>query len=267
MRKKLLFAIPFVALAACTKVINPDLNSADPRLVIEAELVGGRTSFEVKISRTGDYFGTSQPTPVTDATVTLTETGGSSFALANAGGGRYTLDSYTGKEGTSYTLTVETGGETYTAVSQMPVAVPLDSLTFKVKDQPPFGSLPADSLDVYLHFKDPVGVGNYYRFRSTVNGVPHLEGDKLELIDDRLVDGNQIQIPLWVDSFEANDSVRVELISMDRAGYDYFNTLLLIVSDQGGGSAAPTNPTSNWSGGALGHFSAVAVSEKTRVLR
>lgn len=266
--KKFIIAIAAgLSLVACTKVIDVNLNSADPQIVIEAELVAGEPNFSVKISKTADYFGTDQPVPVENAAVLLARENDAPVSLNHAGAGIYNLSDLFATENTTYHLTVNVDGKTYEATSFLPKKVDLDSLTYEVAEEPPFGGLPVDSFQVNCFFKDPADAVNYYRLRSTVNSVPRREGDKLLVIDDRLVQGNNINIPIFTDSFEKNDTVQVELVSLDKAGFDYFNTLTLIISSNGGGSAAPANPVSNWSGGALGHFGAVSISRKTVVLQ
>ncbi len=85
------------------------------------------------------------------------------------------------------------------------------------------------------------------------------------VIEDRYSAGAYFRLPIFTDSYELNDHVDVELISMSHAMFDYFTTLALLVD--GSGSPAPTNPTSNWSGGALGYFGAFSVSKKSVLVR
>jgi hypothetical protein len=85
------------------------------------------------------------------------------------------------------------------------------------------------------------------------------------VIEDRYSVGAYYKLPIFTDSFEQNDSVDVELVSISHAMFDYFNTLALLVD--GSGSPAPTNPSSNWSGGALGYFGAFSVSKQTIFVR
>jgi hypothetical protein len=86
------------------------------------------------------------------------------------------------------------------------------------------------------------------------------------VIEDRLSEGINIILPIFTSIFKLDDKVEVELISMYKKMYDYFNTLSTIISN-GGDSAAPANPLSNWSGGVLGYFGAFSFSKKTIVVK
>jgi hypothetical protein len=64
------------------------------------------------------------------------------------------------------------------------------------------------------------------------------------------------------------DTITIDLLSIDKATYDYFHTLSdILTSDQSPTSLAPANPTTNISGSALGYFAAYAVDSKQIVVR
>ena len=155
--------------------------------------------------------------------------------------------------------------ETLPAVWTRRHLLDLESLSADVSDSNPFSSSGADSFEVVLHFQDPLADLNFYRIKSTVNGIPRSAGEKLLVLDDRYSAGVYFTLPIFTDSYELRDSVDVELVSMSKAMYDYFATLALLVD--GSGSPAPTNPTSNWSGGALGYFGAFSVSKNSILVK
>jgi len=268
--KNILFALAsIVAIAllhSCTKVIDINLNEADPKIVIEAELVSGTHDFMVKISKTSDFFNPGQPVTIADATVFLKRGADNApLHLTNDGNGIYTLKNFTATENTFYFLSVTAEGKTYEAMDFLPKNVLLDSLTVGVPENNPFNPSGADSFEIVLNYQDPLGDVNFYRIKSTVNGIPRSEGVKLLVIEDRYSAGAYFTLPIFTDSYELNDSVDVELVSMSHAMFDYFTTLALLVD--GSGSAAPTNPSGNWSGGALGYFGAFSVSKQTILVR
>ncbi len=66
----------------------------------------------------------------------------------------------------------------------------------------------------------------------------------------------------------SGDTVTVELLSIDKATYDYFNTLRdILSSDRAATSLSPANPNTNLSGGALGYFAAWAIDRKVIILQ
>lgn len=265
--KNIIFAILAIALLnGCSKVIDINLNDTAPKIVIEAELVSGTHDFTVKIKKSSDYFNPSQPVTIGDATVFLKEGTNDTLHLTNDGSGIYTLKNFTATENTSYFLSVTAEGKTYEATDFLPKNVLLESLTASVPENSPFNnSSGADSFEIVLHFQDPLADVNFYRIRSSVNGVLRTEGEKLFAIDDHFSAGVYFNLPIFSDSYELNDQVDVELITISQAMFDYFNTLGLLVG--GSASAAPTNPTSNWSGGALGYFGAFSVSKKSILVK
>lgn len=265
--KNFLFAMLAIALLnSCTKVIDINLNEAGPKIVIEAELVSGTHDFTVKITKTSDFFNPGQPLNIADATVFLKTGTNAPLNLKNDGNGIYTLKNFTATENTSYFLSVTAEGKTYEATDFLPKNVPVDSLSLKVGEKNPFSSVGgADSFEIVVNYQDPLADLNFYRIKSTVNGTPRSEGTKLLVIEDRYSVGAYFRLPIFTDSYELNDQVEVELVSMSHAMFNYFTTLALLVD--GSGSPAPTNPTSNWSGGALGYFGAFSVSKKSVLVR
>ncbi len=66
--------------------------------------------------------------------------------------------------------------------------------------------------------------------------------------------------------FSLDDIVHVELHSISKETYDYYNTLSDIIGGNMEGSSAPANPTTNLNNGALGYFGAFAISSRTIVI-
>jgi hypothetical protein len=267
--KNILFALAAIIVSAllncCTKVIDINLNDAASKIVIEAELVSGTQDFTVKISKTSDFFNPGQPLTVSDAVVFLKKGAEASLNLTNEGNGIYALKNFTATQNTSYFLSVTADGKTYEATDFLPKNVPLDSLTVSSLENNPFNPSGADSFQIFVNYQDPLADLNFYRIKSTVNGIPRSEGVKLLVIEDRYSVGAYFRLPIFTDSYELNDKVDVELVSMSHAMFDYFTTLALLVD--GSGSPAPTNPSSNWSGGALGYFGAFSVSKRSILVK
>jgi len=89
------------------------------------------------------------------------------------------------------------------------------------------------------------------------------------LFNDDNVDGNQILIPYFGGSeakIVRGDSLTMELRSLDKVTYEYYNTLANIAGGGVGQAAAPENPTTNISNGAMGYFAGYSTSRKTIVV-
>lgn len=241
-------------LASCTKVIDIDLNNANPQIAIEANLQEGTHDFTTNISLTGNYFG-GNPAQVSGATVELFD-GTNNYTLTETTNGNYRLSAFTALPGITYTLTVTANGKTYTASSTMPNPVVLDTLTYQYQ---PASAFNEEGYFLFLNFQDPQEA-NFYRGIITVNAEPTKDITDLYIFDDEFTNGNYIIIPVFGEIYELNDNVAVDLYSLSEASYNYYETLSQITGNSGGGNVAPANPNSNWSNNALGNFNTYSIS-------
>ena len=120
---------------------------------------------------------------------------------------------------------------------------------------------------VSCHFSDPEGARNFYRLKTyNVNDKTKAKISK-ELYNDDVYNGNNVELRWNNDIYQLNDTVVVELYSLDENTYEYYKTLFPI----SGGSemmsfTTPANPNTNLSNGALGYFGAYAVSRDTIII-
>ncbi|MFC1606355.1 DUF4249 domain-containing protein [Candidatus Latescibacterota bacterium] len=259
-------------ISSCSEdVITIDLNDAEPKIVIEGTLSDLGEPCTVAISKSGDFYKPSVFPPVRGATVTLQDSEGNRETLAENEPGLYRGGSLTGVEGRTYTLTVESDGNRYDAVSTLMEAVEIDSLTYYFEDDPEiFNDDYEDVEEGYVfscHFTDPETADNYYRFKLTHNGK--LFQDYFMFQDRYYGDGEDIEYDFsnWF-IFEKNDTMKVELLSIDKAAFDYFFTLSAVLLSENSGpvfSSVPDNPLTNFTGGALGYFAAYSVRSQTVV--
>ena len=249
-------------LIACEDVINVDLNDAPPQLVIEGTITNLDGPYQVRLSKSTDFYNPGINPPVTDATVEISDDAGNSEVLEGDSNGIYKSEIIKGEIGRHYTLKVNSEGEDYLAESYMEQVVNIDSL--KVEYVPGAGFI---DPGYYIHcfFKDPPDTTNYYRIRAYINGEMD---EALYLVEDQFIDGNTIDYYLFFTTLQLGDTAYIELLSMEFSVYDYYNTLSDIITFQGGGNPAnPANPNSNLSNGALGYFGALAIDRDTLILQ
>ena len=257
-----LFTALLIITSSCTKVIDVDLNEANPNIVIEANFTAEDSIVRVHLSLTSNYFDASSSTTVNSATVTITDELGSAQTLSSTGNGDYILANYIPSYNTTYTMDVSLDGVTYTASSLLPSPVQLQDITFEYV--PGFFNFSAGYIS-FLNFDDPADTTNYYFAVITKNGIEHNELTDIILNDDRLTDGNSVSRPLFVDSlFDLGDVVGIELRSVDEDVFFYYSEAISIAGGQQ--SAAPANPTSNWNNKALGYFSAYSNTRKNAIV-
>jgi hypothetical protein len=247
---------------SCEKVIDVDLNNAAPAIVIEGNLSNIPNKAEVKISMTSSYFDTLPSEMISGATVTLKSDFGDSYVLNETGKGIYNSKDVWFKVGSTYQLLVDIKGEKYEAVSRLNPAVNIDSMKFYYEDNPFLDN--GYYINIYLF--DPPEEKNFYRLKYAKNGVFQNTIDDLILFNDRFVDGNTIEVTLFNQPLELYDTITLQLISLDEGAYEYLRTFQELVNSNPG-SAAPANPISNISNGALGYFSAWSSNSKSAVIK
>lgn len=251
--KTLLLLTLAFASAGCEKVIDVDLNEANAQLVVLADLNLDANLIEVDLSRTTSYFAPEAPTRVTDALVEL-QTGSGTVQVPHAGNGVYRAT--TGPLSGNLTLRIQDGGVAYTALSAVPTRIPLDSIVPEFVDANAFFD---GGYVLRSNWNDPAAEENHYRFRIWKNDSLYDAPEDLTVLSDQIINGQQVDFPLFPNFFQTGDSVRVEFRSISRTMYDYYETLSDITVNQGGGStAAPANPNTNLQGGALGYFNVFA---------
>lgn len=266
MKKLLLIIALATSFSSCEKVIEIELNNANPKVVIEAELEEGTHDFSVKVSRTGDYFGNDTPDAITNATISLTDDAGNSTAVPHVIEGLYRVQGFAANTETTYTLSVAVEGETYTSSAYIPEPVQLDSL---VAREPFFGPPDGEFEEriIFTFISDPADTPNYYRMNAFRNGAFDFSARSIVVFDDKFSDGQQIEIPYFNNFFNPGDTVVVELLSIDEGVYDFYLTLNEVIGSNGGpAEAAPANPNTNIKGGAIGYFGASSKATATIVV-
>lgn len=239
---------------SCEKEVTIDLNSSEPRIVIEG-LVQLDTLAYVRITKSKDYNADGGFPAVTGAIVTLSDNAGNKEILAQDIRGLYAARTMKGVKGRTYNLVVEVEDQVFTSTSAMPDYVGIDSVYMDY--YPVF-------KEAYpmVQFKDIAGQANYYRHTLSVNGkrVKIANGD---VTDDKDRDGRVIDQIMYVeennlekDKIEKGDTITTSLLCLDKGAYTFFESMSRM-------DMTLTNPTSNIKGGALGYFSAFTKATKT----
>jgi len=254
--------------AGCQQVVTIDLNQANPHMVIEGNITDQRGPYTVILSKTGDYFISALSfAAVPGAQVVVTDDLGQSDTLKETVSGTYQSTRLQGLPGRTYQMNVVAGGAAYSASSSMPQKVYIDSLYTLAR---PAGR-GEPGFDIYVNFKDPPQPGNYYRINATSSApisADSIDGRRYRLYTDKLTNGNEMQERIRAGrNVSPGDTITVELLCIDKASYDFFNTLSdILQSDQAATSLAPANPNSNISNGSLGYFAAYTVDTRKIVI-
>jgi len=253
---------------SCEKVIQIDLNSADPKIVIEGNITDQTGPYFINLTQTVNYDQSNIFPPVTGATVKISDNAGTTESLTETSPGIYATTTIIGVPGRIYTLEVNANGKIYTTTSSMPFPVNIDTLTIETSGGGGFGGGGNTTKNVSITYTDPAGIPNYYRF---VLFVPGIKQSPIIVNDDNLRDGQTITRPVRLDNsgpaLKNGDLVTIQMQSIDGNVFEYLRTLSQL---SGGnaltGSSAPANPKTNITGGALGYFSAYSVRTKSVII-
>jgi len=260
----LIYFIPLTLLfTSCTKEIDVDLNTAEPKIVIEGNITNEPGPYTVRISKTVNFSESNTYPPVSGALVIISDNSGITDTLSETSPGVYKTSVLAGIPGRTYNLEVIAEGKNFYATSTMPQVVNLDSLAFEL-----FTNKGNSGGKEYLTlplFTDPAATVNSYRFIQTVNGV--LDKTYFVLNDNTFNGLENSQLLFNPDAeIKTGDTVSVEFRCIDKTAYDYFYTLSQFTTD-GPYSTTPTNPPNNITGNvALGIFSAYTVQKKNKVV-
>jgi hypothetical protein len=263
----IIYLVLLIALVSCEDVINVNLNDSSPKIVIEGNLNNRNDSVKVSVSRTTNYFNPSLNTAVTGATVIINDNHGHNYNLKEYLPGQY-FNIFAGTSGYTYTLSVTTGNETYSATSTMPYPVAIDSLWINQQSN---GRQKTDVINCQVH--DPKNIPNYYDI-NIIQGDSLLNNNNRFLIySDKYFDGlyNTFTISarrLGIgNNFTSQSTLILELLNIDQQTYDYLKELRSILDQSVLSASTPANPTNNISNGGLGYFSASSISERSIVVK
>ncbi len=253
-------------LSACEKVIDIDLKNATPKFVIEATLTDQVGGARVLISKTKQFSEDNSFVGIPGAMVSITEEGGPPVLLTEIATGVYQHTSLTASAGKKYTLFVSVEGESFTALSAMPVRVNLDTLY--IVDEFLFSE---SRKLVNVEYIDPIGKGNSYRFIQYVNGRKEKQ---IMLHDDDYSDGRPISSRLYyfsdeeeddnIGTIKSGDTIIVDMLCINQPIYKYWFSLAN--SATGSSQTTPANPVTNITGGALGYFSTHTLQTKSFIV-
>lgn len=227
-------------IAACDPEPELDLTPYQPKLVIDGWIEENDFP-RVILSRSSSYFDDIDSTTVRDlvvttAKVTVSDGVNSEILTLKKDENHFPPYVYTGTKfkgitGKTYTLTVESRGETYTASTTIPPSASFDELWYEpIPD--------VDSLGyIYGKLTDDPAVENFYRvFTKRQNKDTRYIPVYLSAIGDHSFNGKSFTFSLLrgpdnfaevIDDlyFEKGDTVRIKFCTMDKAHFDFWRTL------------------------------------------
>ncbi|MEI6020920.1 MAG: DUF4249 domain-containing protein, partial [Bacteroidota bacterium] len=252
---------------ACEKVVTINVKSTANAVVVQANITNIDDHQVVKLEHTANYYDSNVFSPITGAKVFLSDNSGFSENLTENANGIYTSINLKGTPGKTYQLRIEYNANVYQSEAQMPFTIPIDSLL--IIPRPARFNGQQNGYSVICKFKDPIGLGNYYRVNINSTDTAALNGRNSRILSDKYSDGDEMSVTFRTQ-LSVNDTVFIQLHAIPKSTYDFFNTLSNAQGEVGAGqflSSLPANPTNNVSNNAYGYFSAYAVTSNSTVVK
>ena len=230
MMKRFLYGALLIAtLWSCEDVIEVDLETAPPRLVVEASInwfKGGAGDVQTILLTTTASFYQEEVPPATGASVTITDEAGNEFIFTEVGAtGRYENIAFIPVIDREYTLTILYEGETYTATETLKSVVAIEYVT-----QDKEGGFTGESTEIKAYYTDPAGEENHYFFKFRSDAA-----SDQDVYKDEFFDGNPIFGLYIEDDLDTGDQVTIQSFGVSKAYYNYMFTLLTQFGVGGGG--------------------------------
>lgn len=218
-----LFSLLFILIfSSCEDVVNLDLESGAPKIVIDAEIIWkkGTTGNEqvIKISKTAPYYNNTTP-KVSGAQVRVENSTGTVFTFNETEPGSYVCTNFVPVLNTEYKLYVTAEGQSFTAVEKLTSVTPIDKIEQKLV--PDFGG--EDVIELTFYYKDPADQVNFYLtdYKSQFLLYP-----EYELTSDELFNGNEISTRFSDEDMKPGNTVEIINRGISKNFYNYMNLLL-----------------------------------------
>ena len=229
--KKIVLLISILGfLYSCQDVVDINLDTAAPKLVIDASInwKKGTTGNEqtIYLTTTTGYYDTSIPV-VSGATVFAKNEANTTYTFIEIPNtGKYVCNNFEPVLNQTYTLTVIFKGQTYNATETLLPVAPIERLV-----QNNEGGFTGKNIDVKTYFLDPAGIDNYYMYKyEYANKIkPEYNVD-----DDRFFQGNEFFSVTRNRDLKVNDQFTVTHFGISKQYYNYMNVLLSITGSNGG---------------------------------
>lgn len=277
-RSIIILFLSFLAITACEKIVEVELPSDDPILVVESQITNKREPWKVKLTLSQPYFDQDLADNVSTALVNISGTDGINIDLIYTDTGLFVSpDTMQCIIGETYTLTISYNGETYTASEKLANGFPIDlMLSFFL---PSTNGFVESGYYVFIQGKENDYKGDSYLWKFYKNDTIRetfgllAENDEFGPVSflNASIDPNDPlkglaqnilprPFPFLV---EPGDTVRLEQYNLSPTYYQY----LFDVQSQLGRSGTPfdpppANPNNNISNGGLGYFSVAHYTTK-----
>jgi hypothetical protein len=231
MKKIVLIIFGLIFLSGCEDVIDVDLNSSEPRLVIDASInwfkntTGNEQSIRLTLS--APFFDENVP-PANGANVFITDSNNNIYNfIEDSNTGIYRNNTFIPQLNETYALNINYNNEVYTATEILKSVASIDFV-----EQNNEGGFTGDDIELKAYYTDPANEENYYFFEF-ISDIPVVP--TLEVYEDRFTNGNQIFGFYTEEDLESGDEVTIRNYGVSKDFYEFMFILLQQGSQESGG--------------------------------
>jgi hypothetical protein len=220
--KIVLLFIVLVTISACEDVIEVNLETAKPRLVIDAAIHWKKnTSGNIQTIRltTTTSFYTIEVPVATGAIITVFDGKTTFNFIEETNTGNYICSNFNPIINNTYVLSVKYNGQTYTATEKLIATPIIEELTQDAIIG--FGS--TNYIQIKFFYQDNGNVDNFY-----LTGVknPNTVFPEYEPIEDKLFQGNKMFRVYISEKLKPNDIIYLHLQGISKQYYNYMVKIL-----------------------------------------
>jgi hypothetical protein len=224
----------FILVSSCEEVVDVELSTSEPRLVIEASLVWNPALEEniqyIRLTTTAPYFGEEVP-GVSGASVMITDETGREYVFEEVENGIYRNSEITPQPFERFELFVSYDDMVYTATENF---IPVPELEYV--EQKNDGGFDGNDIELKVFYTDPEETENFYLFRFFDEQLG------LQIYDDEFTNGNRTFAFYTDEDLESGDNVGFEIQGISENFYEY---MFILRSQAGTSNGGPfqTQPT------------------------
>ncbi|WP_281323591.1 DUF4249 family protein [Flavobacterium aestivum] len=231
--KKLIILILIVSsfvFTSCEEVIKVDTDTAPPRLAVEAAInwqKGSQGNIQtIKLTSTVNFFDPKIPA-VSGAVVYIKNSSNTVFNfIETPNTGIYTCSNFVPVINETYTLTIISNGQTYTATETMRSVAPITKLV-----QNDNGGFTGKDIDVKAYYNDPADEENFYLYRYDYKNLKKVD---YYADEDTYFNGNEFFSLTQNDSLVVGDKIDITHIGISKSYYNYMNIIIGLARQSGG---------------------------------
>jgi len=231
---KLVFLIVLLTslfFASCEKVVDVDLDTAPPKLVIEAAITWekGTTGNEqtIKLTTTTGYFENKIPT-VSGAIIYIENSKKERFNFIEIKKtGQYSCINFTPVIDEQYTLTVISRGSRYIGTETLKSVAPITRI-----EQNNQGGFTGKDIEIKAFYTDPADADNFYLYK-------YLYSNKVKstfyVDEDKFFNGNEFFSLSDDEDLIIGNEIEIKHYGISKQYYNYMNILVSIAGSTVGG--------------------------------